>query len=788
MTRIQLSQDAALALRLPPEQPQPGLWSGRQHHQCGWHHHWRQAAKWSPDLAVHACMLYNCDAQLHAKRPGLNGALSRFEAAKVVLEQVRPFYGTANIPMVSDRRACDKIVALVDANNKLRRIPQARRSSEATARQVDAMERRLDATFPLWSPNAEELIRNPEDVAFLASMKGDRVATFGAFDAKLQSKVKRRQEREAGAAARQARFTKEQQEMTVTSSMAVLESESDEDSDADETAAPPADNTPSRERKKTGTTAFIPPDILSRPSLVSLATRLKITPMQQAAFTRGLIAESGGNSANISTSYATADRSRRQVLEAISEEHHKQWTAPPMCTLHWDSKLTPMLSNVHQLEERLTVLVGDAERLKLLGVPAYTKGTDEACGTIIARLTCKLLQEWCCADQVVNMAFDTTASNTGHLTAACIAIQLSLGRPLLWSGCRHHIGEVLLSHIFTDLKNLVPHEYSGPLSCYIPGDAEPPFLGKLHAELTVCAAGVLDYKRGDYREFVQLCLVYLGAAGAAQTPVTFQRPGALHKARWMAKLLYTLKLALMEQHIVLLPQGTITTRQQVLKIRAFANFITHIYATWWLTCDTAVDAAWNDLTLYHHLYAYKSVDEGIAASAIKAMERHLWYLTGEMLPLALFSTKVPVGERRALADAILEHKPADLPLRAPQLRFGTDFGKPKFPTLSPTTSLADLANPDCWFGMHQLHVDPAFLSLEVEDWATSAAFQAGAVNVRAITVVNDCAERGVKLTSDFVAAARSEQHLQNVLQAVEHDRSKQPNLRCCKRKLNTDQD
>ena len=140
----------------------------------------------------------------------------------------------------------------------------------------------------------------------------------------------------------------------------------------------------------------------------------------------------------------------------------------------------------------------------------------------------------------------------------------------------------------------------------------------------------------------------------------------------MAKLLYTLKLALMEQHIALLPQGTITTQQQVLKIRAFANFITHIYATWWLTCDTAVDAGWNDLTLYHHLCAYKSVDEGIAASAIKALERHLWYLTGEMLPLALFSTK------------------------------------------------------------------------------------------------------------------EEEEHLQNVLQAVEHDRTKQPNLRRCKRKLDQD--
>ncbi|KAK5879422.1 hypothetical protein CesoFtcFv8_024724 [Champsocephalus esox] len=164
----------------------------------------------------------------------------------------------------------------------------------------------------------------------------------------------------------------------------------------------------------------------------------------------------------------------------------------------------------------------------------------------------------------------------------------------------------------------------------------------------------------------------------------------------MAKLLYTLKLALMKQHIALLPQGTITTRQQVPKIRAFVIFITHIYAKWWLTCEKSVDAAWNDLTLYHHLQAYKAVDEGIAPSAIKALERHRWYLIGEMLPLALFSSKVPNEDKRALASAILEHKPADLPMH--------------LSSALATTSLADLANKDCWFGMHQLHIDPEFMS------------------------------------------------------------------------------
>lgn len=85
--------------------------------------------------------------------------------------------------------------------------------------------------------------------------------------------------------------------------------------------------------------------------------------------------------------------------------------------------------------------------------------------------------------------------------------------------------------------------------------------------------------------------------------------------------------------------------------------------------------------------------------------------------------------------------------------------------------------------MHQLHIDPEFLLRDVKEWATNAAYKKSKVNICAMNVVNDCAERGVKLTSDFIAVARKEQHLQNVLQVVENDRSQQPNLRCCKRKL-----
>jgi len=50
------------------------------------------------------------------------------------------------------------------------------------------------------------------------------------------------------------------------------------------------------------------------------------------------------------------------------------------------------------------------------------------------------------------VVFDTTAANTGHLTAACIAIQEKLNKQLLWNACRHQIGEVLLSNLWKDLN------------------------------------------------------------------------------------------------------------------------------------------------------------------------------------------------------------------------------------------------------------------------------------------------------------------------------------------------
>ena len=72
--------------------------------------------------------------------------------------------------------------------------------------------------------------------------------------------------------------------------------------------------------------------------------------------------------------------------------------------------------------------------------------------------------------------------------------------------------------------------------------------------------------------------MYLGQYGPQ---VDFWFPGAMHRARWMAKVIYCLKIAMLETQISTLPPtAVITTRHQVPKIIRFCDFATLIYFKW----------------------------------------------------------------------------------------------------------------------------------------------------------------------------------------------------------------
>ena len=70
-------------------------------------------------------------------------------------------------------------------------------------------------------------------------------------------------------------------------------------------------------------------------------------------------------------------------------------------------------------------------------------------------------------------------------------------------------------------------------------------------------------------------------------------------------------------------------------------------------------------------------------------------------------------------------------------------------------------------------------SQPVDDWPTDQEYMRAKRIIDALQVVNDSAERGVKLCNDVIREkmAKSEQNHQNILQSIENDRKAMPNQR-----------
>lgn len=100
---------------------------------------------------------------------------------------------------------------------------------------------------------------------------------------------------------------------------------------------------------------------------------------------------------------------------------------------------------------------------------------------------------------------------------------------------------------------------------------------KLLRELRVwarqSAQSSIELRRAGYKKFAELCDLYLSDDDAH---INFMRPGAIHQARWMAKVIYAIKLVLLEQQITGLSHGAVTVAHQVSKLRYFVNFMTHV--------------------------------------------------------------------------------------------------------------------------------------------------------------------------------------------------------------------
>ena len=439
--------------------------------------------------------------------------------------------------------------------------------------------------------------------------------------------------------------------------------------------------------------------------------------------------------------------------------------------LHWDGKLLPSLRQ-KESDERLAILVSSGDEEQLLGVPVL----ENSMGVTQSEAICEALEEWGVSKKIEAICFDTTPANTGRHSGTCTLVEKSLGRNLLYLACRHHTLELVLKAVFDIkmgsttgpqpdvFKNFQNNWSNIDQSKYKVGVEDESVRNTVkNFEVEVSSFLLSQLKelqpRNDYLEFIELSLIFLGKISPNE--VHFRAPGAFHHARWMAKAIYSLKIFLFREQFIL-------SHRNLNAMRDICLFLIIIYVSMWFRAPNSVMAPNEDLKFIKNIIKYREIDQNISEKALGKYLNHLWYLNPELVCLSLFDQNVSKDEKTKMAGKILSYYNIDEPHdydRIVRVRVSTGEAEKLFK--EDIIGLDYFVSEQSLAFFKRFNILTDFLKLDPDAWLKNQEYLKCLAIVRKLKVVNDTAERGVKLIQDYNnSVTKDEEQKQYLLQVV----------------------
>ena len=170
------------------------------------------------------------------------------------------------------------------------------------------------------------------------------------------------------------------------------------------------------------------------------------------------------------------------------------------------------------------------------------------------------------------------------------------------------------------------------------------------------------------------------------------------------------------------------------------------------------------------LINYEDIDPEISKATAKKFSNHLWYLAHETVGLSIFDDNVPTQVRANMAQAMLEADKGDEEeeeknevkkyiLHQKDFSFFTNLEFSSFVTNATKKLFA------------RFSINTNFLSKNLTTWNYDPGYKSGPEKLQKTVVVNDVAERGVKLIQEYNnILIKDETEKQFVLQKVNENR------------------
>ena len=611
--------------------------------------------------------------------------------------------------------------------------------------------------------------KKEEDIYFYEDQRNARKGVIGGKDALFQKSLRKRQERRA--------------HLTVAPVSSSDESERDIDlcsqvssssSHSISIAGYESNENASPSSQSNFVTLNVPKNLINNPEITEVLDRLKISDNAATMLVASFIKACQGNIDDFCLSRSSTHRARIANRLQISNEITTDITEAPsdFLALHWDAKLTKdRYGDKHEVLSVLVSGISNYKEGKLLGVQKLDSGSGKA----QAKASYDFLEQLNLKQEVKSLVFDTTASNSGWKNGGAKILENRLDRKLFYNACRHHIYELIIGSVYTCLFG----DSSAPEDAHFKSfkinwpnidrtqnyqtlNISSDWL-KDRSKLVICELQEIISKkkttkevftRGDYKQCAENALALLGAAPGN---FFYYKPGPTSSARWMGQVLYCQKMFMWADQLSY-------DSDFLAKLHRINLFIALFYVPAWLKCSIGLDAPMNDLTFLQDMISYKEEDPAVADAAFNKLSSHQWYLTEEIVAFSFFS------QHSSLTNEIRESMALRLLSIVPPQKYRR--GVPLFKrNIDKHSQLLDFIGPETWFIFETLKLDTAWLYDLPELWPTYDSFVKGQKFAAYVKVVNDVAERGVKLYSDYAAILTdNEVQRESLLQVVEKHR------------------
>lgn len=265
-------------------------------------------------------------------------------------------------------------------------------------------------------------------------------------------------------------------------------------------------------------------------------------------------------------SISTARRVRIKAREDAAKSIKRQFNPDCPVSIHWDGKI---FKGNQKDDKRLAVVASFQGQSKLLETAPVRNGY----ATTYTEKISGIIYQWGLEDRVNSICFDTEPTNAGGQGGVAFLLQVELEKELLLFACRHHIMELMLKEAFTFTiekgilsKSPYVQIFRDFRQTWLDGEID---INNFHSCMRdrffikmLGAQTISDIKqfctiqlrsnqnRDDYKELLLLTKALL-STNEENVNFNIQTPGACSRARFMAKVIYSIKLYMFRKQILL---------------------------------------------------------------------------------------------------------------------------------------------------------------------------------------------------------------------------------------------